>query len=211
MAGQAPDQNLTSVLSGELQKHLQNNLREIATIKLENGQLMEKAKHESKLNGKLKTEVRRLQRYEAFFEKQKMKKYRNCGCQIGSSKLDKTSKKDQTKSDFSLQHSSTYAYGADKKLLKTNDSVENKNTLSSVNVPAAIAGSTQNKENGSTIMVSTSGHKASRNNFASKLPSELSSLQTPNNALLQQHIKQTQELHNMLKTFLARAQTDKSG
>ena len=39
----------------------------------------------------------------------------------------------------------------------------------------------------------------------------MSSLQTPNNALLQQHIKQTQELHNMLKTFLARAQTDKSG
>ena len=74
----APD--LTNVLSNELHKHLSENMKEISTIKLENGQLMEKAKHEAKLNGKLKIEVRRLQRYEAFFEKQKMKKYRNCGC-----------------------------------------------------------------------------------------------------------------------------------
>ena len=33
---------------------------------------------------KQKDEIRRLMRYEAFFEKQKAKKYRNCGCQIGN-------------------------------------------------------------------------------------------------------------------------------
>lgn len=122
-ASSAAQSDLTSVLSGELQKHLQANLKEISTIKLENGQLMEKSKHETKLNGKLKVELKRLQRYEAFFEKQKMKKYRNCGCQIGSSKLNKTSKRDLTNTDFSMQHSSSYAYGADKKLLKTENSV----------------------------------------------------------------------------------------
>ena len=108
-----------------------------------------------------------------------------------------------------MQHSSSYAYGADKKLLES--AKQNTHTLDSVNVPAAAKENgtmTTSGPNNTLSLGPTSVHKGSRN-MHTKMASELSSVQTPNNSMLQAHIKQTQELHNMLKTFLARAQTDK--
>ena len=52
---------------------------------MENERLSEKlAELQKKYQGK-KDEIRRLAKYEAFFEKQRQKKYRNCGCQVGQS------------------------------------------------------------------------------------------------------------------------------
>lgn len=71
---------MNELLTEQLSKHLQQNLTEIATIKQENGRLIEKYKYEQKQVTKLKEEVKRKQKYEQFFEKQRAKKYRNCGC-----------------------------------------------------------------------------------------------------------------------------------
>lgn len=46
-------------------------MNEIASMKLENGRLIEKYKYEQKQVAKLKDEVKRKQKYEHFFEKQR--------------------------------------------------------------------------------------------------------------------------------------------
>jgi chorismate mutase len=55
-------------------------MNEIATIKQENGRLIEKYKFEQKQVHKLKDDLKKKQKYEQFFEKQRAKKFRNCGC-----------------------------------------------------------------------------------------------------------------------------------
>lgn len=68
------------MLNEQLSKHLQQNMNEIATIKQENGRLIEKYKFEQKQVHKLKDDLKKKQKYEQFFEKQRAKKFRNCGC-----------------------------------------------------------------------------------------------------------------------------------
>jgi len=58
-------------------------MNEIASIKQENGRLIEKYKFEQKQVHRLKDDLKKSKKFEQFFEKQRAKKFRNCGCQVG--------------------------------------------------------------------------------------------------------------------------------
>lgn len=62
---------------------MQTSMNEIADIKLENGKLIEKCKNEQRTNIKYKEDLKKMKKYEKFFEAQRQKKFRNCGCQVG--------------------------------------------------------------------------------------------------------------------------------
>ena len=55
---------MNEMFSERLAKHLQENMGEIATIKQENGRLIEKYRNEQKLIVKLKEDLRRKLKYE---------------------------------------------------------------------------------------------------------------------------------------------------
>lgn len=54
-------ENMNQILAAQLSKHLAQNLEEIASMKRENGRLLEKCKQEQKQNARLKEEVKRMQ------------------------------------------------------------------------------------------------------------------------------------------------------
>lgn len=74
------DRNLSTQVKTEIKNQLQSSYQETCAVKVENTQLKEKLSELSKKYQQKKDEIRRLVKYEAFFEKQRMKKYRNCGC-----------------------------------------------------------------------------------------------------------------------------------